>query len=457
MGDEGFEWELAVHRLFDHAWELGSAAHATECGAAPDTAGHQLEGARADLLAGTRHTNDHGLAPALMAALKRGAHHVYVADALEAEIYAAVGELYDHLLDGFGVIFGIDAVGGAQLRGEFEFVWVDVHADDARGAGFFGAHDDGEPDAAEAEDGYGVAGFDFGGVMDRANTRGYATAQKADFLERRLVVDLCQRNLRHHGVLAEGARAHVVVDGLSLIRESRGAVWHQAFSLCGANGLAEVGFAGFAELTLAAFGGVERDHAIALFEGGHALSHLYHYARAFVAEHGGEDAFWVLAAERERVSVADASMCDLDQDLAFLRRGYVNLYDLQGFSGFKGYSCATFHGAPWGSVRVWSIRCCGNDWDAKKARPSTLWAAGKRCSTETRGALLGLEGGAQVERLDSVQNFPWEQDRRLRKFDAIVISIGMSLFICGADMPRSRCYRGLSFGRYRGFTKWRRP
>lgn len=56
----------------------------------------------------------------------------------------------------------------------------------------------------------------------------------------------------------------------------------------------------------------------------------------------------------------------------------------------------------------------------KKARPSTLLNCGKQCRTETRGALLGLEGGTQDERLDSDEVFPRGQDRYPRKFDAIV-------------------------------------
>ena len=66
----------------------------------------------------TGHADDDGLAPALVAALQRRAHHLDVADALEGEVDAAVGHLDDHLLDGFVERVRVDAVGGAQLAGQ---------------------------------------------------------------------------------------------------------------------------------------------------------------------------------------------------------------------------------------------------------------------------------------------------------------------------------------------------
>src|SRR5262249_19120044 len=60
----------------------------------------ELEGPRADLLARGRDGDNHARAPALVAALERGAHHVHVAAAaLEAVVDAAVRHLDDGLLD----------------------------------------------------------------------------------------------------------------------------------------------------------------------------------------------------------------------------------------------------------------------------------------------------------------------------------------------------------------------
>jgi hypothetical protein len=81
------------------------------------------------------------------------AHHLDVADALEGEVDAAVGQLDDHLLDGLVVVVRVDAVGGAQLAGQLELALVDVDGDDAAGLGQARADDRREADAAQPEDG----------------------------------------------------------------------------------------------------------------------------------------------------------------------------------------------------------------------------------------------------------------------------------------------------------------
>src|SRR6478752_3387712 len=86
VGDEGIQRDLAAHRLRDHARQLRAPLDAAERRAAPDAPGHQLERPRADLLPGAGDTDDHRLAPTLVAALQRRAHHLDVADALEAEV-----------------------------------------------------------------------------------------------------------------------------------------------------------------------------------------------------------------------------------------------------------------------------------------------------------------------------------------------------------------------------------
>lgn len=94
--------------------QLAAALHASEGRAAPHSPGDELEGSGADLLAGASHADDRRLAPALVAALKGGAHHLNVADALKGVIHPAFGELEDHLLDRSVELAGIDAVGGAE-------------------------------------------------------------------------------------------------------------------------------------------------------------------------------------------------------------------------------------------------------------------------------------------------------------------------------------------------------
>jgi len=66
-------------------------------------------------------------------------------------------------------------------------------------------------------------------------------------------------------------------------------------------------------------------------------------AAAFMAEHGREDAFRIIAAERERVGVADAGRGDLHQHLARLGRRDVDFDDLQRLARFEGNGRTAFH------------------------------------------------------------------------------------------------------------------
>ena len=75
--------------------QLRAPARAAERGAAPGAAGDEQERARVDLLARARDADDDRLAPALVRAGQRLAHHVDVADALEGVVGAAAGQLDD--------------------------------------------------------------------------------------------------------------------------------------------------------------------------------------------------------------------------------------------------------------------------------------------------------------------------------------------------------------------------
>ena len=77
-------------------------------------AGDELERPGRDLGAGRRDADDDRLAPALVAALERLAHRRRVADALEAVVGAAVGELDDGV-DDVGDVLRVDEVRHAEL------------------------------------------------------------------------------------------------------------------------------------------------------------------------------------------------------------------------------------------------------------------------------------------------------------------------------------------------------
>jgi len=75
---------------------------------------------------------------------------------------------------------------------------------------------------------------------------------------------------------------------------------------------------------------------VAGLHAGDAFAHLDHDAGAFMAQHHREQALGVIAAEGEGIGVADAGVGDSHQHLALLRRGDIDLDDLQRLAGSKG-------------------------------------------------------------------------------------------------------------------------
>ena len=96
---------------------------AAEGGAAPDPAGHELEGAGGDLLAGAGDADDRALAPALVAAFERLAHGRDIADALEAMVGAAAGEVHQVGHEVAFDLLGVDEVGHAEALAERLALW----------------------------------------------------------------------------------------------------------------------------------------------------------------------------------------------------------------------------------------------------------------------------------------------------------------------------------------------
>src|SRR5690606_28709103 len=206
---------------------------------------------------------DRRLAPALVAALERRAHEIDVADRLERVVDAAVRQVDDDLLDWLVVVLRIDEVGRAERAGHLLLTGIDVDRDDAAGLRHDGALDAAQADAAQAEDGDRRAGLHLRRVDDGADAGRDAAAQKAYLLERRLLADLRDGDLRQHRVLGERRRAHEVQDLLAVLREAARAVGHQTLALRHADFLAEIRPAGLAELALAALRRVQRNPGIA--------------------------------------------------------------------------------------------------------------------------------------------------------------------------------------------------
>ena len=217
-------------------------------------------------------------------------------------------------------------------------------------------------------------GLDLGGVDHRADARGHAAADVAAGLERRVLADLRHRDLGQHGEVREGRAAHVVEDRLALVAEAAGAVGHQPLALRRADRGAQVGLAAEARLTLAAFGGVERDDVVAGRDVVTPGADLAHDARALMAEDEGKMPFAVEPVERVGVGVADAGRHDLDQHLARLRPFEVELDDLERLLGLEGDGGAGFHRSAFLAGLGWSRPSC----HGRARRPIRVAATGRR-------------------------------------------------------------------------------
>ena len=84
---------------------------------------------------------------------------------------------------------------------------------------------------------------------------------------------------------------------------------------------------------------------VARLHRGDTLPDFQHDASALMPQHAGKEAFRILARQGEGVGMAYAGMADLDQHLARLRRGDVDLDDFERLSGTEGNGGAGFHDA----------------------------------------------------------------------------------------------------------------
>src|SRR5262249_33238424 len=155
--------------------------------------------------------------------------------------------------------------------------------DDLVGTHHLGALNDVEPDATKPEHHDIGAWRDFRGIHHRADAGRHAAADVAALVERGVLTDLGNCDLRQHGEIRKGRAAHIVIDGPAPVAEAGRAVGHQALALGRTDCGAEVGLLAEAALTLPALRCVERDHVIARLDGRHAAADLAHDASALMA------------------------------------------------------------------------------------------------------------------------------------------------------------------------------
>src|SRR5262249_52227681 len=94
MGDQIVDVDLPLHVPVDDFWYVGASLGAAKGGSLPHTTGHQLEGASGNFLTRSGDADDHTDAPPPVAAFKRLSHGPDIADALEAAVGAALGQVH---------------------------------------------------------------------------------------------------------------------------------------------------------------------------------------------------------------------------------------------------------------------------------------------------------------------------------------------------------------------------
>src|SRR6185312_4876330 len=206
---------------------------------------------------------------------------------------------------------------------------VEVDADDLVRANQARSLNDVEADAAETEHDDIGARLDFRSVDDCADTGGHTATDVTDLLERRILANLRERDLRQHGVVGESRAAHIVVDHLAADREAAGAIRHYTLALRRPDRRAEVGLARQAGLALPALRRIERNDVIALFQRGDAWSDIDHDSRALVSEDHREEALRVRTRAGELIRMADPARLDLDQDLPALGTVQIERHDFE--------------------------------------------------------------------------------------------------------------------------------
>ena len=251
---------------------------------------------------------------------------------------------------------------------------IEIDADDLVGADHARALDHVEADAAQAEHDDIGARLDLGGVDHRADAGGHAAADVADLVERRVLADLGQRDLRQHGVVGEGRAAHVVVDRLAADARSG---WCRPASAplpwVARMAVHRLVLRDRQRFALPAFRRVERDDVVAGFDAGDARADLQHHARALVAEDGGEQALRIARPSRVNSSVWQTPVALISTSTSPARGPSRSTSSISsGFVGFEGDGGAGLHGRSCGRRRNAGTMACSS-LAVRPRRPSNSW------------------------------------------------------------------------------------
>ena len=191
-----------------------------------------------------------------MAGLEGGAHDLNVTRAVEGVVATAIGHLNELVLNGLAAeLGGVDEVGGTELPRPLLLGRVDVHHDNLSRLPRSGTLNNGEADAAGAENSQVLALLHVGGDGGGAVAGGYTAAEKACPVHGGIGLDGDDGDIGDDSILGEGGRSHKVQQVLALALEPGGAVGHDTLTLRGADLAAQVCLARLAELAFLAFWG----------------------------------------------------------------------------------------------------------------------------------------------------------------------------------------------------------
>ena len=330
VGDEAVDVEPPCHIEVDQARDLRSSAGPAEAAAGNPAPGDQQAGNDFQFLPLAGDSEDGAHPPSHAGRFDRLSHHVDAAGRLEGVVGAEPLRHVENLLH--RPWSRLDDVGGAVGAGELPAARRRIDDDHRAGAADPAAGEGAEADQSGAEHDAGRSGFHLGPVHRRCEAGRQPAREQADPIERRITPHLRQRDLRHDGVLGEGAGPHEVTYRLAVTRQAGRPIGQVPFVLLFPDGGADVGAPAGAVAAAPAFGREEGHDMVAALDHRHPGADRLDDSGPLVPQHGGGIPAGIGPAGGVEIGVTDAAGPKLHQDLAVFRRSQVHLPNDQRFS-----------------------------------------------------------------------------------------------------------------------------
>src|SRR5262245_32044500 len=201
--DQIIDLEFAFHVPFDQLGDARAALGPTKGGAGQVTTSDKVARDQRQFGARRGDADNRTASPTHATRLEGPAHDRGVPSSLEAVIHTSSPGKVQHLL-GWVPLPSIDDVGRAEVLSRLESAWTQVHGNDFLGAGKPTPLDSVQSHEATAEYRTGAVFLHLSSPQSRTHTGSYSTANQAHFIQRCILTDLGQGDLRHDGVLGKG-------------------------------------------------------------------------------------------------------------------------------------------------------------------------------------------------------------------------------------------------------------